>query len=86
VSRFESPCICTRWQVSAEWSRCPDSMTRRARDSAAALQRISPGWMPARRGRLFTDVRRRHLVTVRKVLFMAGSMRQVRALWHQTGV
>ena len=35
-----------------EWSRCPGSMARRARDSVAPLRRSSAGWIPARIGRL----------------------------------
>jgi len=67
-------------RVSAEWSRCPDSMARRARDSVATLRRSSAGWMPARMGRLSAGVGRKHPVTICKALLMAGSMR-----WHQTG-
>ena len=33
-------------QVSAEWSRCPGSMARLARNSADALRRNSAGWLP----------------------------------------
>ena len=55
-------------QVSAEWSRCPDSMARRARDSVAPLRRSSAGWMPARIGRLSSGVGRRHPVTIRKAI------------------
>jgi len=58
-------------QVSAEWSRCPVSMERHARDSVAPLRRRSAG-MPARIGRLSAGVGRRQLVTVRKVSLMAG--------------
>ena len=32
-------------QVSAEWSRCPVSMARRARGSVAPLQCGSPLWL-----------------------------------------
>ena len=39
-------------QVSAEWSRCPASMAKCARDSAVPLRRSSVGWMPATIGRL----------------------------------
>jgi len=52
-------------QASTEWSRCPSSMTQRARDSMAPLQQSSAGWMPARMGRLSTGVGRRHPVTFR---------------------
>ena len=34
-------------QVSAEWSRCPGSMARRARESVAHLRRNSGCWIPA---------------------------------------
>ena len=66
--------------VSAEWSRCPGSMARRARDSVAPLRRSSAGWMPARIGRLAAGVGRRHPVTICKVSLMAGLMRR-----HHTG-
>ena len=65
-------------QMSAEWSRCPRSMAQRARDSVASLRRSSVGWMSAAVGR-------RHPVTIRKASLMAGSVRQVWALRHQTG-
>ena len=42
-------------QVSAEWSRCPSSMTWHVRDSVAALWRISAGWIPEMMGRLSAD-------------------------------
>ena len=45
-------------RVSAEWSRCPGSMARRAGDSVAALRRSSTGWMLARIGRLSAGVGR----------------------------
>jgi len=35
-------------RVSAEWSRRPGSIARRARDSVAPLRRSSADWMPAR--------------------------------------
>jgi len=63
--------------VSAEWSRCPGSMTLRARDSVPPLRRSSAGWMPARIGRLSAGVGRRHPVTIRKASLMAGSIRRV---------
>ena len=70
-------------QMRAEWSRCPGSMARRARE--APMQRSSAGWMPARIGSLSTDVGRRHPVTIHKASLMVGSMRRVWALRHQTG-
>jgi len=72
-------------QVTAEWSECPGSVARRARDSVAPLLRSSAGWMPARVGRLSAGVGRRHPVAVRKASFMTGSVRRVWALRHQTG-
>jgi len=39
-------------RVSTEWSGCPSSMARRARDSVALLRWSSAGWMPVRTGRL----------------------------------
>ena len=71
--------------VSAEWSRCPGSMARRPRDSVVPLRRSSAGWMPARIERLSAGLGRRHPVTIRKASLMAGSMRRVWALRHQTG-
>jgi len=44
--------------VSAKWRRCPRSMSQRARDSVAPLQRSSAGWMTARIGRLCAGVGR----------------------------
>ena len=73
-------------QVSAEWSRCLGSMARRARDSVALLQRISAGSTSVRMGMLSTGVGCRHPVTIRQVSLMAGLMRRVWALRHQTGV
>jgi len=72
-------------RVSAEWSRCPGFMAQRPRDSVAPLRRSSAGWMPARVGRLSTGVGRRHPVTIHKASLMAGWMRRVWALRHQTG-
>ena len=66
VSRFERPCIRTRWPVRAKWSRCSGSMPRRARDSVAPLRRSSAGWMPTRLGRLSAGVGRRHSLTIRR--------------------
>ena len=71
--------------VRAEWSRCPGSMARHATDSVASLQWSSAGWMPAWFGRLSAGVGRRHPVTICKASLMAGSMRHVWALRHQTG-
>jgi len=34
-------------RVSAEWSRCPGSTARRARDSVAPMRRSSAGYMAA---------------------------------------
>ena len=51
MPRFEIPCIHTRGEVSADWSRCPGSMARRSRDSGSPLRRISAGWMKAKIGR-----------------------------------
>ena len=59
-------------QVSAKWSRCPESMAWRARDSVAPMRRSSAGWMPARIGRLFIGVGRSHPVTICKALLKAG--------------
>ena len=72
-------------RVSAEWSRCPGSMARCARDSVAPLRRRSAGWMPVGIGRLSAGVGLTHPVTIRKASLMAGSMRRVWALRHQTG-
>jgi len=47
-------------RVSAEWSRCPGSMARRARDSVTPLRRSEAGWMPARIGRLSAGIGRKH--------------------------
>ena len=58
-------------QVSAEWSRCPGSMTLRARESMSPLRRISASWMLARMGRLSAGVGHRHPVTIRKASLMA---------------
>ena len=77
-----SAVICSRWQVSAGWSRCPGSMARPARDSVAPMRRSSADWMPARIGRLSANVGRSHPVTIRKASLMAGSIKRVR---HQTG-
>jgi len=61
-------------RVSAEWSRCPDSMARRPRDSVAPLRRSSTGWMPVSIGRLSAGVGRRHPVTIRKASLMVRSI------------
>ena len=62
-------------RVNAEWSRCPGSMARRPRDSVTPLRRSSAGWMPARIGRLYAGVGRRHPVTLHRVSLMVGSIR-----------
>jgi len=72
-------------QVSAELSRYPGSMARCARDSVAPLKWSSPGWMPARIGRLSTSRGCRHPVTACKASLMTTSLRRVWALQHQTG-
>jgi len=59
-------------QVRAEWSRCPCSMARYARDSVASLRRSSASWMASRIGRLFAGAGRRHLVIICKAPLMAG--------------
>ena len=64
-------------QVDVEWSRCPASMARSARDSVAPLQRSSTGGMSVRIGRLSAGVGRMHPVTIRKASLMAGSIRRV---------
>ena len=73
-------------QVSAEWSRCPGSMARPARDSVAPLRRSSACWMSARIGRLSAGVGRRQPVTIRKASLVTGSIRRVWPLRHQTCV
>ena len=72
-------------RVSAEWSRCPGSMAWRPRDSVAPPRWSSAGWMPVKIGRLSAGVGRRHPVTICMASLMAGSMRRVWALRHQTG-
>ena len=71
-------------EVSAEWSRCPGSIARHARDSVVPLRRSSAGWMPARIGRLSAGGGPRHPVTIRKASLMAGSIRRVWVLRNQT--
>ena len=71
--------------VSIEWSRCPSSKAQCARDSVTPLQWSSAGWMPARIGRLSTDLGSRHPVSIRKVSLIVWSIRQLWVLWHQTG-
>jgi len=72
--------------VSAEWSRCPGFMARRVGESVVPLRWSSAGWMPARIGRLSAGVGRRHPDTIRKMSLMAGSLRRVWVLRHQTRV
>ena len=72
-------------RVSAEWSRCPGSMARRAKDSVAPLRRSSAGWMLARIERLSAGVGHKHPVTFDKASLMSGSMRRVWALWYPYG-
>jgi len=64
-------------RVSAEWSRCPASMARRARDTVAPLRRSLAGWIPVSIGRLSAGVGRRHPGTIRKASLMVGSMSRV---------
>jgi len=52
--------------MSIWWSRCPESMAQRARDSDTPFRRSSTGWMPARIGRLSNGVGRRQPVTMRR--------------------
>jgi len=73
-------------QVSIEWSKCPGSTARCAKDSVAPMRQSSAGWMPARIGRLSAGVGCRHPVIICKVSLMAESIWQVWALWHQTRV
>jgi len=61
-------------RASAEWSRCPGFMARRARDSVAPLRRSSAGWMPARIGRLSAGVGRRHPVTIHNALLLGVTL------------
>ena len=56
-----------------------------ARNNMTSLRRSLAGWMPARIGRLSAGVGRMHPVTIRKASLMAGSVRRVWALRHQTG-
>jgi len=72
-------------QVSAEWSRCPSSMARRASDNVAPLRRNSAGRMRARIGRLSTVVGLRHPVTIRKASLMVGSISRAWALYQGQG-
>jgi len=71
-------------RVSAEWSRCPQAPWHGVL-STAPLRRSSADYMPARMGRLSAGLGLRHPVTIRKASLMAGSMRRVSALRHQTG-
>jgi len=72
-------------RVSAEWSRCLGSMAQHARGSVAPFQWSSADWRPLGIRRLSAGVGRGHLVTIHKVSLMAGSIRQVWLLQHQTG-
>ena len=76
MSRFEAPCILTRW-TGEQWSRCSGAIARRDRDSVAPLRRSSVGWASARQGRLSAGVGRKHPVTIRKASLMARSLRRV---------
>jgi len=79
-------------RVSAEWSRYPGSMARRAGDSVAPLRQSSEGWMSSRIERLSSGVGCRHPVTIHKASLVAAPMRRVRdsaneaqALWYHPG-
>ena len=61
-------------QVTTEWSRCPGSMARHAKDSVAPFRPSSAGWMPARIGRLSAGVGCRQPVIICKASLMAGSI------------
>ena len=83
VSRFETPCIPTRWagkqwveQMSRIHGRC-------VRNHGAPLRQCSADWMPARIGRLSAVTWWRHSVTIRKASLMAGTMRRVWPLRRQ---
>jgi len=84
MSRFEPPCTRTGGRVSAEWSKCPGSIARRARESVTPLRRSTAGWMSARKGRWSAGIGRRHPVTISKSSLTAGSMKRVWALRHHT--
>ena len=71
-------------RVSAKWSRCPGSMAWHARHTVAPLLWNSARCMPARIGRMSTGVGCRQPVTICKTLLVAGSIRWVWALRHQT--
>ena len=85
VSQLRGHASALDGRVSAEWIRCPRSTARRVRDSVVPLRRSSVGGIPSKIGRLSADVGRRHPVTIRKASLMAGSMKRVQALRHQTG-
>ena len=73
-------------QVSAEWSRGPGSMARRARNSVAPLRLSPAGMMLARIGRLSAGVGHRHPATIRKASLMAEPIRRAWAMQHQTSL
>jgi len=58
-------------------SRSPGSMARRGGYGVAPLRQSSPGWMPARTGRLSVGVGHRHPVTVHKESLMSSSISKV---------
>ena len=87
VSRFETPCIRTRW-TGERWAEQVFKLhgtTCSASDSVAPLRRRSPGWLSVRMNRLSAGVERRHPVTIRKEPLMAGLMRWVWELRHPAG-
>jgi len=74
-----------REQVSTEWSRCPGYTAWVLETVWLHCDEVQQVWMPARMGRLSAGAGRRHPVKIRKASLMAGSMRRVWALRHQTG-
>ena len=56
-----------------------------AKESVAACQRSSAGWMPESISRLSIGVGRRHPVTMRKASYRTPSITRVLALRHQIG-